>query len=131
MSLPEVLIVSTDADNAAEIVRVLHQAGIPTLICRDPTRVREALAQRRGGMLLLDLELPGLDRASLAKAFVPQGSGVEPLSLRDLERRHIYSVLRYTHGNKRRAAQILGIARSTLIQKVRRFELDDAGSSTA
>ena len=131
MTKPEVLVVSTGEGDAEAIARVLRLAGIPTRTCGDPTQLGEALAERRGGLIILDLELPGLDQAALAKAFVPQVSQVAPLSLRDVEHRHICAVLRYTRGNKRRAAQILGIARSTLIQKVRRFEPEDAGPSTA
>ena len=46
------------------------------------------------------------------------------MPLDDVERRHIIATLQFTRGNKRRAAQLLGIARSTLIQKVRRYGLE-------
>ncbi|MFL5534346.1 MAG: helix-turn-helix domain-containing protein [Gemmatimonadales bacterium] len=41
------------------------------------------------------------------------------------ERRHLSLVLRHTAGNKRRAALILGISRSTLLNKVRKYRLED------
>jgi two-component system nitrogen regulation response regulator NtrX len=47
------------------------------------------------------------------------------LSLAQLERMHIERVLRHTDGNKSRAASILGIERSTLDRKLKRFAKDD------
>ena len=47
----------------------------------------------------------------------------EPLSLADMERRHIQATLNSTSWNKSRAASILGIERSTLDRKIRRYEL--------
>ncbi|WP_253161491.1 sigma 54-interacting transcriptional regulator [Stieleria tagensis] len=47
------------------------------------------------------------------------------VSLADLERSHIERVLRHTDGNKSRAASILGIERSTLDRKLKRFVKDD------
>jgi DNA-binding NtrC family response regulator len=46
-----------------------------------------------------------------------------PDSLEAAERRHIALVLRHTHGNKRQAAHLLGISRSTLLHKVRKYGL--------
>jgi transcriptional regulator of acetoin/glycerol metabolism len=36
------------------------------------------------------------------------------LSLKEVEKRHILKVLQETHGNKKKAAEILGIDRTTL-----------------
>ncbi len=47
----------------------------------------------------------------------------EPLSLADIEREHIRRTLDSTGWNKSRAAGILGIERSTLDRKIRRYEL--------
>lgn len=47
------------------------------------------------------------------------------ISLAELERTHIERVLRHTDGNKSRAATILGIERSTLDRKLKRFAKDD------
>ena len=45
-------------------------------------------------------------------------------SLAELERQHIERVLRHTDGNKSRAATILGIERSTLDRKLKKFASD-------
>ena len=49
--------------------------------------------------------------------------GCIPCSLADMERRHILGVLNHTGWNKSRAANILGIERSTLDRKIRRYLL--------
>ena len=46
-----------------------------------------------------------------------------PASLDDIERRHILATLNHTGWNKSRTATILGIERSTLDRKIRRYEL--------
>jgi DNA-binding NtrC family response regulator len=74
--------------------------------------------------LLLDLRLPGLDIDDLRQA-LSSDKPTEPDSLDAAERRHLALVLRHTAGNKRRAALILGISRSTLLNKVRKYQLED------
>ncbi|MDM4014489.1 sigma 54-interacting transcriptional regulator [Roseiconus lacunae] len=56
----------------------------------------------------------------VAKEQAASDSPVE-LSLAELERFHIERVLRHTDGNKSRAASILGIERSTLDRKLKKF----------
>ncbi len=51
------------------------------------------------------------------------GAGYEPTSLAEIEREHILRTLNATRWNKSRAASILGIERSTLDRKIRRYEL--------
>jgi Nif-specific regulatory protein len=47
----------------------------------------------------------------------------KPESLEELEKRHILETLKYTDWNKSRAAEILGIERSTLDRKIKAYEL--------
>ncbi|MGC3968382.1 MAG: sigma 54-interacting transcriptional regulator [Pirellulales bacterium] len=49
----------------------------------------------------------------------------KPCSLAEMERKHILAVLKSTGGNKSQAATILGIERSTLDRKLRRYEQVD------
>ena len=71
--------------------------------------------------------LPGSARLAAARAAATTPirgrivAGVTPLV--EAERRAISEALRATGGNKRRAAALLGIARSTLLDKVRRLGL--------
>jgi Nif-specific regulatory protein len=53
----------------------------------------------------------------------------EPESLADVERRHILETLNQTGWNKSRAAIILGIERSTLDRKIRRYDLVEGRSN--
>ncbi len=57
-----------------------------------------------------------------AAADAPQGKG-GPLSLEELERRHITDVLNQTGGNVSQAARILGVDRVTLYNKMRKYQL--------
>ncbi len=66
--------------------------------------------------------MPGLDLSALRKSISAPDID-EPESLDAAERRHLALMLRHTGGNKRKAAQLLGISRSTLLNKVRKYRL--------
>ena len=74
-----------------------------------------------------DLLVPGgpvfdaVLRAPIIAAAAEPGDTPGPLD--DAERHHIAATLRHTRGNKRQAAHLLGIARSTLLAKVRKYGL--------
>ncbi len=46
---------------------------------------------------------------------------LSPNTLADVERRHIYAILKSVNGNKSETAKILGIARSTLVLKLKEY----------
>ena len=48
-----------------------------------------------------------------------------PVSLEEIERVHIFNTLNHTGWNKSKAAGILGIERSTLDRKIRRYQLEE------
>lgn len=54
---------------------------------------------------------------------VANGHDGSDLSLADLERRHVEHVLQLTRGHVGRAAERLGIPRSSLYQKIKRFQI--------
>ena len=51
----------------------------------------------------------------------------QPLTLEEVERRHIATVLEHTDGNRSEAARLLGIARATLYEKLDRYDLREVG----
>lgn len=53
-----------------------------------------------------------------------QAHGHSLLTLEELEKQHIQAVLRATQGNKKKAAQILGINRRSLYRMAKRYGLD-------
>lgn len=57
----------------------------------------------------------------------PPANSYEPISLEEVERRHIHATLKSTGWNKSRAAAILGIERTTLDRKIQRYQLHSGG----
>ena len=60
---------------------------------------------------------------SMLDAPEPAAAGYEPVTLDEVERRHILATLTHTDWNKSRAAEILGIERSTLDRKIKTYDL--------
>ena len=97
------------------------------LLVADPHRddvvaLREAL--RTAGHVVVDQEVRQLPEGvgSGPDFVVAEGAAVPtPESLDAAQARHISAVSRFTGGNKRQAALLLGVARSTLLAKMRRF----------
>jgi len=80
---------------------------------------------------LADLGLPAPGPGNLAS---PAG-GEEPVSLEEVEKRHVAEVLSWAGGNVTHAARVLGIDRMTLYNKMKRYGLrrpdeDAAGPAT-
>ena len=73
-----------------------------------------------GDLLLTKLATAG----DTAEAEASSGEFL-PASLADIERRYILATLNHTGWNKSRTATILGIERSTLDRKIRRYGLED------
>ena len=72
--------------------------------------------------LTQDVPIPPPSRPAL-RPDRPQNAG-DPPSLDDVIRKHIQDVLRYTDGNKMRAAKILGIGRYTLYRMAQRLGIE-------
>jgi two-component system NtrC family response regulator len=80
-----------------------------------------------------DLILPTPPPRGTASGMAPPGTGAargaepwEPIALEELERLHILRVLEHTGGNKKRAAEMLGIERCTLYSKLRSYGVSSA-----
>jgi DNA-binding NtrC family response regulator len=119
-----ILVLERDPARREQVLALLRGAGHHAVAAPDSEAAAEAIALPGFDALVLDLGWADLDLARLREALAPGKPG-EPESLDQAERRHIAFALRYTEGNKRRAAQLLGISRSTLLHKVRKYGLDE------
>ncbi len=117
------LVLGADPERRRALAQPLRAAGAPVFETDDPAVAAEALAAPGFDAVLIDLRLPPLDSAALRAAIAPGNPG-PPDSLEEAERRHIAGALRYTGGNRRQTALILGISRSTLLHKIRTYRLE-------
>ncbi|MFH1919934.1 MAG: sigma 54-interacting transcriptional regulator [Planctomycetota bacterium] len=86
--------------------------------------VERAVVLCRGGLIEKgDLLLTNLSTTGDTAETKGLGKDFAPCSLSDVERSHILATLYHTSWNKSRAANILGIERSTLDRKIRRYSL--------
>lgn len=120
-----ILVLERDPARREQLLALLRGAGHHAVAAPDGEATAEAIALPGFDALLLDLGRPDLDLARLREALAPEQPGT-PDSLDQAERRHIALALRYTDGNKRRTAQLLGISRSTLLHKVRKYGLEES-----
>jgi DNA-binding NtrC family response regulator len=123
MPLLHVLVVGADPDRRRMLADALRAAGAQVFDTADPRTAAESIEAAGFEALVIDLELAAVDRSRLSLALAPDRAAL-PDSLEDAERRHIDRTLRHTGGNRRQAALILGISRSTLLHKIRKYGLD-------
>jgi transcriptional regulator with AAA-type ATPase domain/pSer/pThr/pTyr-binding forkhead associated (FHA) protein len=86
---------------------------------RELRLVLEAAAAQASNQPIAPRHLPSTLGDGGASAPTP-----EVQTLEELERQHIVAVLKRTSGNRTRSAQLLGIATSTLYEKLKRYCLD-------
>jgi DNA-binding NtrC family response regulator len=91
---------------------------------RQLRNVLERAVLLEDGDLLLAEHLPPEVAGDRPRVRAPRAP-VGYQTLAQIEEQHIRDVLRMTEGNKSRAARILGIARPTLIEKIKRMESPD------
>jgi len=124
----QILLAEPDPERRHAIAELLRSAGHQVLAVEDAGLAADALAAEPGhatpafDSLVLDLTIPGLDLAALRAALSPAAPAT-PDTLEAAERRQIALVLAHTNGNRRQAAHLLGVARSTLLNKIRRYGL--------
>ena len=116
------LVVDPDPARREALVGAVRTGGHHVVAAPDAPAAAAAIGLPGFDALLLDLGLPDLDVARLREALAPSDPAA-PDSLEAAERRHIALTLRHTGGNKRQAAHLLGISRSTLLHKVRKYGL--------
>ncbi len=109
-----------------EALNALKQYRWPGNVRELKNVIERAVVLARGDMIEMDdLTLSNLATAgdSVDVSAVKGPDQDELISLTEMERRHILNVLKNTGWNKSRTAQILGIERSTLDRKIRRYDL--------
>jgi len=115
------------ASERETLTRALAEAvraqGNQPIVQETAAAAAQALASPIIDVAIIDGALPGVNWDLVRQALAGDGAA-DPEPLDAVERRHIAAVLRHTRGNRRNAAQLLGIARSTLLAKVRRYGLD-------
>ena len=104
----------------AESLERLLGYGWPGNVREMRNVLERALILGRGQSAVGVEHLPGEFRARPG----PGDRRHTPLTLEELERQHIERTLRHHGGNRTRSAQELGISRATLINKIKRWNLD-------
>ena len=117
-----VLIASGRAPVIESLAEAVRSQGHQPVVQETSEGASAALASPAIDAVLIDPSLPGLDWDQLRS--VLSGASSKPESLEAVEKRHIAAMLRHTRGNRRNAAHLLGIARSTLLAKIRKYGLD-------
>jgi DNA-binding NtrC family response regulator len=125
MTPMHLLVLEHDPLRREALLGTLRSAGHHAVAAPDGPAAAAAIGLPGFDALLLDLGLPDLELARLREVLAPT-EPVTPDSLEAAERRHIALALRHTGGNKRQAAHLLGISRSTLLHKVRKYGLATA-----
>jgi len=118
-------------ENAIERAIVLS-AGRPVLTRDDFTFLTERVADR--DEILANLPPMPAPFNAETPAATPMDLPPEGLDLNqvvsDVEKKLMLQSLQITRGNKKRAAELLGLKRTTFLEKMKRLDLEDAGEDT-
>jgi DNA-binding NtrC family response regulator len=114
-------------DIPAETLAILTSYSWPGNVRELENAVERAVALAQGAFLEPE-DLPERIRSSGSVAALVARSGERKLTLRELEREYIVETLRRTGGNKSRAAEILGLDRTTLYRRLEEYGRDDGST---
>lgn len=125
----QVLVLERDAERRRLLADALRAAGIRVVEAGDPRAASASLDAGALDAAVVSLTWPELDAGTFRAAICPSTPGL-PVSLDAAERAHIARTLAHTAGNRRQAALLLGISRSTLLHKIRKYGLGDVRGQT-
>ncbi len=109
-----------------EALQILKKYGFPGNV-RELENIIERGIVLAGGGVIEPVHLPG-DITDYDVTTFRSDDGKLP-TLKDLEIKYIQEVLKETRGNKTHASAIMGIARLSLLRKIKRFGLEDYADS--
>ena len=108
---------STDISEGA--LRLLMDHNWPGNVRELENAIERAMVTCRGRVLDRErLRLPGRQRRRPSRWAIPAG-----MTLQEMEKQLIIATIQRTEGNIKEAASILGIDRSTLYEKIKRYEI--------
>lgn len=85
---------------------------------------RAVILAHEAAVDLSDIQLSALGTRIAADNHAASEGVFRPVPLDEIEQAHILATLEWTNGNKSQAAQILGIERSTLDRKLKRYDVE-------
>ncbi len=112
---------------SGEFLAALAEYAFPGNVRELESEIARLVAVSPPGALLGPEALNERIRGQSVPAGAPQSPsvGLSPMSLAEMERRLILSVLQHTGGNRTRAAEILGISREGLRTKMQRLGISE------
>jgi DNA-binding NtrC family response regulator len=110
------------ADLAPDALAALTAYQWPGNIRELENVLARALALRSGRILTVRDLPPQIAQVTAVGATAAEALPAAPLTLEELEKRHILHILETTGGNKLKAAEFLGIDRSTLHRKLKQIQ---------
>jgi DNA-binding NtrC family response regulator len=115
--------ISEIAGNMNKKIKPLDREAVE-LLCsyKWPGNIRELRNVLERAMILCRGEVLTVQNLALSTNLPEENTAV--LTLKDVERRHIKAILSLAANNRTKAANILGIARSTLNEKIKTYNLD-------
>jgi len=113
-------------DDALKAIRYAQET--PTLVLASATQVRAAVAAMRQGVvgyIFIPFQ-PGEVELMVRRAANEElrHETFEPMTLAEVEARHIRATLEYCRNNRAMAARLLGIGRNTLWRKLKAMDKD-------
>ena len=109
---------------AAEAIEVMKQYSWPGNVRELKNTLERAITFNDTGVIQADELEFGEEDPSASPVVIAPVAGTANGSLDQMEKDHILKVLKETGGNKKKAAEILGIERRTLYNKAKRLGID-------
>ena len=111
------------AENMAKKIKPLDREAVEALCSYMwPGNIRELRNVLERAMILCHGEVLTVQNLVLSAGSTEENAAA--LTLKDVERLHIKAILSLAANNRTKAANILGIARSTLNEKIKSYKLD-------